>query len=174
MMRKLTSIVLLFLILVGYGRAQQTVPVEWSAKWRLLLGSWHAAGKGNPGEGAGEFSFQFDLQKRVIVRRSHTDYAASADRPAFTHDDLMIIYASGSQSRADYYDNEGHVIRYTIEFSNDDHTCTLTSDIVSGQPGFRLTYSLVKDSELAIKFEIAPPNDPKAFKMYVQGVAHKK
>ena len=173
-MRKLTSIVLLFLILFALGQAQQTGPVEWSAKWRLLLGSWRAAGKGGPGEGAGEFSFQFDLQKRVIVRKSRTDYPASKDRPAFTHDDLMIIYASGSQSRADYYDNEGHVIRYTIEFSNDHQTCTFTSDIASGQPRFRLTYILVKDGELAIKFEIAPPNDPEAFKIYVQGVAHKK
>ena len=174
-MQKLAGIVLLLLALMGAGQAQQNTAPDWS-KWQFLIGSWNAAGRGDPGEGAGGFSFAFDLQKRVIVRKSHTDYPAAANRPAFAHDDLMIIYPAGAQPefKADYYDNEGHVIHYAIEFSNDGRTCTLVSDITAAQPRFRLTYTQIKAGQVAIKFEIAPPNDPEKFKVYVEGTAQKK
>jgi len=155
------------------GQAQQNASPDWS-KWQFLIGSWNAAGRGEPGEGAGGFSFAFDLQKRVIIRKSHTDYPAAGNRPAFAHDDLMIVYLLGAQFRADYYDNEGHVIHYAIEFSGDGRTCTLVSDLTAAQPRFRLTYSQMKANEVAIKFEIAPPNDPEKFKVYVEGTAQKK
>lgn len=172
--RKLLWIGLLFLTPIGSVPAQQNTRAEWPAKWQFLIGSWKAAGHGSPGEGAGGFSFEFDLQRRVLVRRSHTDYPASGDRPGFAHDDLMIIYDDGAKFRADYYDNEGHVIRYAVEFSNDDQTCTFTSEVTAvAQPRFRLTYTRMRGGELAIKFEIAPPNDSKNFKVYVEGTARK-
>ena len=171
-MRKFTVIFLLLLTCTVAGQAQQSAS-DWS-KWQFLIGSWNAAGKGEPGEGAGGFSFAFDLQKRVIIRKSHTDYPAAANRPAFAHDDLMIIYLAGTQFKADYYDNEGHVIHYSIEFSGDGRTCTFVSDLTAAQPHFRLTYSRMKANEVAIKFEIAPPNDPDKFKVYVEGTAQKK
>lgn len=172
-MRKITGIVLLLLTLTGVGRAQQSAAPDWS-KWQFLIGTWNAAGRGDPGEGQGGFSFAFDLQKRVVIRKSHTDYPASKNGAAFAHDDLMIIYVAGAQFKADYYDNEGHVIRYAIEFSNDGRTCTFLSDVIPAQPRFRLTYTQAKDGQLAIKFEIAPPNDPEKFKVYVEGTAQKK
>ena len=65
----------------------------------------------------------------MLIRRSHTDYVATANRPAFAHDDQMIIYADEQQRfHADYYDNEGHVIRYAIEFSVDGNVSTFLSD----------------------------------------------
>jgi len=172
-MRKLLGIVLLLLTLIGGGRAQQSASPDWS-KWQFLIGSWNAAGRGDPGEGAGGFSFAFDLQKRVITRKSHTDYPATGNRPAFAHDDLMIIYLAGAQFRADYYDNEGHVIHYAIAFSNDGQACTFVSDAAAAQPRFRLTYTQMKDGQVAVKFEIALPNDPEKFKVYVEGTAQKK
>jgi len=157
-MRKLTGTVLLFLALTGACHAQK-----------------NAAGRGDPGEGAGSLPFAFYLQ-RVIIRKSHTDYPAAGNRPAFAHDDLMIVYSAGAQKefKADYYDNEGHVIHYAIEFSNDGRTCTFVSDVIAAQPRFRLTYAQVKAGHVAIKFEIAPPNDPEKFKVYVEGTAKKK
>ncbi|HXI61795.1 MAG TPA: hypothetical protein VNF70_03760, partial [Pyrinomonadaceae bacterium] len=62
-MRKLTVIALLLSALMGTGQAQQNAAPEWS-KWQFLIGSWNAAGKGEPGEGQGGFSFALDLQKR--------------------------------------------------------------------------------------------------------------
>src|SRR5262245_28431929 len=127
-MRKTFSILLLTLLLTGVCHAQQVPPPQWM-KFQFLIGTWKAAGSGTPGESAGEFSFSLDLQKRVLVRRSHTDYPATANRPAFAHDDLMIIHADEQQVfHADYYDNEGHTIRYTVEFSGDGSVCTFVSD----------------------------------------------
>jgi hypothetical protein len=144
-------------------------------KWQPLIGTWKAEGKGNPGQGAGTFSFAFDLQNKVIVRKSHTDYPAAEGRPAFAHDDLMIIYAdeASHRFRADYFDNEGHVIRYAAEFSPDGKTVTFLSDPMPSQPTFRLVYAIASPAALGIKFEIAPPNMPDKFKVYVEGEARK-
>ena len=148
--------------------------IVWDS-WRPLVGEWQAAGKGSPGQGVGRFSFAFDLQNKVIVRKSHTDYPAAEGRPAFSHDDLMVIYADEAAHtfRADFFDNEGHVIRYTPSFSADRRTITFVSDPVPSQPRFRLTYLKKPDDTLGIKFEIAPPNAPDNFKMYVEGSARK-
>jgi len=143
--------------------------------WGPLLGTWVAEGKGAPGSGAGTFSFAFNLQKQVIVRKGHTDYPGTADHKAFAHDDLMIIYREqgAEKTRADYFDNEGHVIRYTADISGDKKTITFRSDPQPSQPVFRLTYNIGDNGRLAIKFEIARPDAPQAFKVYVEGSAHK-
>jgi hypothetical protein len=155
------------------GTAAESQPT-WE-NWRPLLGTWEAEGKGAPGSGAGKFTFSLELQNRAIVRKSHTDYPPTDGRAAFSHDDLMIIYQDGEsgKTRADYYDNEGHVIRYTAQSSADNKTITFLSDPQPSQPVFRLTYNLGEQGRLAIKFEIAPPNAPKEFKVYVEGTAHK-
>ena len=103
-------------------------------------------------------------------------FAAAGGRPAFAHDDLMVIYADdGLQKfRADYYDNERHVIRYTIEFSPDGQTIIFLSDLIPSQPRFRLTYTRGKADDVSIKFEIAPPTSPEKFQVYVEGTARKK
>lgn len=142
---------------------------------RPLAGQWKASGTGAPGQGEGKFSFAFDLQNKVLVRKSHTDYPAAQGRPAFAHDDLMVIYLDeGSHKfRADYFDNEGHVIRYAADISQDGRTITFVSDPAPSQPRFRLTYRAVGNDKLDIKFEIAPPDAPDKFKVYVEGSASK-
>lgn len=172
-MRKMLWIVLLLLTLASVGQAQQNSSPDWT-RLQFLIGRWTAVGSGSPGEGRGEFSFAFDLQNRVMVRRSHTDYPATANQPAFAHDDLIVIHAEGSQFKADYYDNEGHVIRYSIEISAEGRTCTFVSAVVASQPRFRLTYTQLKPAQMAIKFEIASGNNPADFKVYVAGTAQKK
>ena len=80
---------------------------------RFLLGDWQADGGGKPGEASGGFTFASGLQERVIVRTNYAEYLAAADKPSSRHDDLMVLYAAESgEIRADYYDSEGHVIRY--------------------------------------------------------------
>jgi hypothetical protein len=65
---------------------------------RFLLGNWTGEGGevGAGGEqtaiGSGWFSFALDLQDNIIVRKNHAHYAATSEKPAYDHDDLMIIY----------------------------------------------------------------------------------
>jgi hypothetical protein len=140
------------------------------SKWSALVGEWAGEGKGSPGNGSGTSSFKFDLQKQVLVRRSHSEYPASSSRPATVHDDLMIIYpGTGEESRAIYFDNEGHVIEYTATWSAGGDVLTFVSKPTSGTPQFRLIYKKVDAQTLMVDFEMAPPGQSGAFKPYVSG-----
>ena len=112
----------------------------------------------------------------MLVRRNRADYPAAAGRPAFSHDDLMIVYQEpeAKRTRAVYFDNEGHVIHYTAEFSSDQKTLTFLGDMSPGQPRFRLTYTKAGAGAVKIKFEIAPPGKPEAFAAYIEAAARKK
>jgi hypothetical protein len=136
---------------------------------RFLIGDWDAVPK--PGEASGRFEFRFDLQNSVVVRRNHADYPAIDGRAAYNHDDLMIIYHEGSPSvlRAMYFDNEGHVIRYTVQTG--DARIAFLSDIAPNQPRYRLSYAKMVDGRLSGRFEIAPPGQPDAFKSYLDWLA---
>jgi hypothetical protein len=88
----------------------------------------------------------------------------------------MVIYfePESKPARAVYFDNEGHVIYYTAEFSSDWKQLTFLSDARPGVPRFRLTYTRLDAGGIGIKFEIAPPGRPDQFSTYVQGTAQKK
>ena len=61
-------------------------------KWAWLIGAWKGEGSGEPGQGGGTFSFTPDLDKKIIVRKSHSEYPATKDKPKIVHEDLMIVY----------------------------------------------------------------------------------
>jgi hypothetical protein len=144
--------------------------VKLDSKWSTLVGEWAGEGSGSPGSGAGTSSFQFDLQKQILVRRSHSEYPPSGGRPATVHDDLMVIYpGTGDESRAMYFDNEGHVIEYTATWSPGADTLTFLSKPTSGAPQFRLIYKKIDAQTLTIAFEMAPPGQAGVFKPYVSG-----
>src|SRR5437016_345124 len=72
-------------------------PVHAAEDWGVLsflIGDWvNAASNGAPGQAsAGEFSLQPDVQGNVLVRKNFAEYAASGDKPAIRHDDLMVIF----------------------------------------------------------------------------------
>lgn len=157
---------LLFLLLLMVGSVSAQAPNAW-AKWQWLLGEWQGAGEGKPGEGSGTFSFAYDLNQKVLIRRGATTFPASGDRPASIHSDLMVIYLGGSSepAKAVYFDNEGHTISYSISY--DGNSIVLTSDRVDGAPVFRLTYSSLGDKEMNTKFEMS--RDGVSFATYIQG-----
>jgi len=133
----------------------------------FLIGEWEAAGRGQPGQGTGTATFARGLQDRVVIRTSYAEYPASKTVPASRHDDLMIIYAGeGNSIRADYYDNEGHVIHYTVTVAVPGEA-SFVSDIVNEAPRFRLSYKLGADGLLKGEFSIAPPGKPDAFGPYL-------
>ncbi len=108
-----------FVAITGQAIAQQSNDNKWN-EWRFLLGKWVAEGGGQPGQASGGgFSFDFDLQERVLVRRNYSEYPATASKPPSRHDDLMVIYQEPEKgTRAEYFDNEGHVIHYSVSFSD--------------------------------------------------------
>jgi len=134
----------------------------------FLLGDWHVPGE--PGEPAGGFRFEPQLQSKVIVRTNHADYPATEEHPAFRHEDLMVIYSDEGILLADYYDSEGHVIRYSGEVSGEERVV-----FTSAGPGprFRLSYQLEASGQLAGTFEVASPDDPVQFRTYLSWSAVK-
>jgi len=149
--------------------AQQASP--WT-KWSWLIGEWKGVGGGDePGMGSGRFTFALDLEKKILVRRAHSEYPATANKPLIIHDDLLIVYldASGNPTRAIYFDNEGKTINYSLSYA--DKSVVFLSDRVANTPIFRLTYTLQQDGTVNVKFEMS--QDGKSFKTYVEGRCRK-
>jgi hypothetical protein len=163
MMRKYITAIITFLSLTTFCTAQQN---NWD-RWNSFLGQWQGEGSGQTGQGGGTFSFTFDLDKKIIVRKSHSEYPATENKPKIIHDDLMIIYLdfSGNPSKAIYFDSEGHTINYTISY--EDNKITFISDKISNVPLFRLTYTLLSNNTVDTKFEIS--QDGEKFITYVEG-----
>jgi hypothetical protein len=133
----------------------------------FLLGQWDGMGSGRPGQASGAFAFSMGLQGRVIVRTSFAEYPASKAAPATRHEDLMIIYPeAGAGIAADYYDSEGHHIRYAVTTPAPGEAVFL-SEVPSGAPKFRLTYTIRPDSLLRGEFAMAPPGKPEEFARYL-------
>mgnify|MGYP003478842381 FL=1 len=136
-----------------------------------LLGEWIGDGSGMPGQGEGTFYFSYDLDKNIIVRKSHSEYPAAGNKPPIIHDDLMIVYfdASDKATKAMYFDNEGHIINYTVLLT--DKSITLTSLKSSNSPIFRLTYDLLENGMINTKFEMS--RDGVNFMTYIEGKSKK-
>lgn len=165
------------LCISGYCKAQQPIPDNSSLKrYAFLIGDWVGEGNGQPGQGTGYFSIKPDLEGKVLVRKNHSEYPATQQKAASTHDDLMIIYADkpGDISQAIYMDTEDHTIHYAVSFSTDQKTIIFTSPVTAGMPGFRLSYTQINPSSLILKFEIAPPDKPDAFNTYLEGKVHRR
>lgn len=156
-----------------------------AAQWepfKFLIGDWMGEGTGKPGEASGGFSFQFDLQSKILVRRNYAEYPATAERAAFRHDDLMIIFedpsnpagGDGSKFRAVYFDNEGHVINYRVSFADSGSTLSFVSDPAASQPRFKFTYRKTSESKMSFEFDIAPPGKPEEFSKYLSGDLRRK
>ncbi len=143
---------------------------------KYLLGEWVGEGGGDPGQGVGGFSFNMDLQGKIMTRKNYAEYPSTKDKPAYRHDDFMVLYQENTSSpmKAIYWDNEGHVINYAIEISSDQKSIIFTSDKSANTPQFRLTYVKSDDKNIGIVFEIAPPNMPDEFSRYLEASAHRK
>jgi hypothetical protein len=163
----------LILLSINTASAQQAKGDPWE-KWQFLIGDWDGAGTGKPGDGAGGFSLKPDLDGNVLIRKNHADYPASNGRPAFSHNDLMIVYPAGitGEESAIYFDNEGHVINYSVSFS--DRAIILTSATSDNSPRFKLSYTPTEKDKVNIKFEIAPPGKPDSFSPYIEALATRK
>jgi hypothetical protein len=166
----------IILVAMSTGSADPTSDSDHWKPYRFLVGEWTGDGSGEPRKGSGAFSFAWDLQEKVLVRKNRAEYPATQGRPAISHEDIMIIYRAENEGpvKAIYFDNEGHVINYTATFSPDQRTLTFLSDATPSSPRFRLSYTREENDVLRIKFEISPPGKPDAFKTYLDGTAHRR
>jgi hypothetical protein len=139
---------------------------------QFLVGNWAGEGGGQPGQGSGAFSFSPDLQGKVLVRKSFAEYPPANGRPASRHDDLTIVYRDETTHalRATYFDNEEHVIQYTVKPA--EGGVVFVSQGAPSSPRFRLTYTSTGKDTLNIKFEIAAPG--KEFAPYLEAAAHRE
>ena len=141
-----------------------------------LLGSWTGEGSGDPGQGTGGFSFASDLQGKILVRKSYADYPATKDRPASSHQDLMVVYQEPDTrlSKAVYLDNEGHVINYTVTLFPDAKSIVFLSELRPSTPRYRLIYIMTGKDRVELTFEIAPPDKPDSFTTYIKAGARRQ
>jgi hypothetical protein len=106
----------------------------------FIVGRWEGQGTGAPGQSQGEFSFDWDLTRSILVRKSFAAYPATGDRPASRHDDLMIVFVEDDKLRADYFDSEAHVIHYKVTVAPDSKSVEFLSDPFPDSPRYRLIY----------------------------------
>lgn len=124
-------------------------------KLEFVLGKWTGvAGEKDTSLGAGQggFSFDLELNQKIIVRHNHAAYTSGVQ-----HDDLMVIYleAPNDPPHAIYFDTEGHTIRYNLTFPAPNKVI-FESDASQPGPRYRLSYGL-NGRALDGKFEVAAP-----------------
>jgi hypothetical protein len=157
-------------LLLSVGATAAAQP-ESLSQLKFLLGEWEAVDTG-PAE-AGAFTFRLAVQDHLMVRTNQATYPATSDRPASRHDDLMVIYGENRALKAEYFDSEGHVIRYVVR-SSASNVVVFISELSPGSPQYRLTYATTGDGLLTGRFEIAAPGAPDDFKPYLSWKARRR
>jgi hypothetical protein len=159
------------ILVVGLAAPLVRAQADAFAPLAFLLGDWRAID--TPAGESGAFSFRLGVQDHVIVRTNEADYAATAEHPASRHDDLLVIYRENGSLKAEYFDSEGHVIRYAVE-PRGGTAVVFVSDPNPREPRYRLTYRAEPGGVLAGSFEIAAPGSPDAFTPYLAWKARKR
>ena len=176
-MKKSTIVIQVFILLLfacsGIFSQNNPGDTTWS-QWQSLIGTWKGNNSGEPGQGEGYFTFGFELNGNVLIRKGHTVFPGHENQPARIHDDILVIYkdTSAVPDKADYFDSEGHVLHYYITY-NGNSTIVLTSIPVKDNPVFRLTLIKMDNLTTDIKFEYAMQKNPEDFKIHVEGVVTK-
>lgn len=103
----------------------------------------------------------------VLLRRNYANYPASGERAASHHEDLMAIYFDGPL-RADYWDSDGHVIRYAGSVDKDG--AVVFTDTAAAGAHYRLTLKPKGARGMEGRFEVEPPG-ANAFAAYLTWTA---
>lgn len=168
-----------FLTLFGSGYLLAQSPASGAGDSFKILsfleGEWSAATPAGPSgpNVIGTYSFKRELAGHVLSRHSSS---ASCKGPAdfdCDHGDLLYVYAEGPGQtlKAIYFDNEGHVIHYSVSTPTPTSVVFLSDPSVPG-PQFRLAYEL-KDSVMSGKFQMHMPGQGE-WKSYLEWSGSKK
>jgi len=125
----------------------------------FLEGTWEAKTQGGTSAAnvTGTYIFRRELAGHILARHSS---AAGCKAPAdfdCEHGDLLYVYQDmpGQPLKAIYFDNEGHVIHYTVSTPAPSSAVFLSDPSLPG-PQFRLVYEL-KGALMSGKFQIRMP-----------------
>ena len=168
----LASLGILMPLLVGAGPSAPAAEPDPLAAAAPLMGRWVADPDPRTPGASGWMTVERGAGGRALLRRNHAEYPPTKDRAAFTHDDLLLLFSENGQLRADYLDNEGHVIRYLVQAPNAS-TLVFVSDATAPGPRFRLTYTWPSKDRIDLTFEIAAPGPSTEFKPYIQARLHR-
>lgn len=140
----------------------------------FLLGTWEAKTVNNPAVTAsGAYTFRAELNGHILAR--HTVAAGCKGPEDFNcaHGDLLYIFSDGSGQplSAIYFDNEGHVIHYTVTAPTPT-TAEFLSDPSGPGPQFRLFYEF-KGTVMSGKFQIRMPGQ-QDWKSYLEWTGSRK
>ena len=118
---------------------------------RCLLGTWEAKTQGGSAGAAvaGDYTFRLELKDHVLARHTLTAACKGPAEYDCEHSDLLYIYGDS----AIYFDNEGHVIQYSVTAPRP-NTAVFLSSGAGAQ--YRLTYES-KGDVLEGRFEIRAP-----------------
>jgi hypothetical protein len=124
----------------------------------FLEGTWGATVQNSATvSSTGRYTFVRELDGHVMARHGTLDPNCKAPTTFdCAHGDLLYVFqeAPGSELKAIYFDNEGHVIRYDISTPSPTSAVFLSP---AGQgPQFRLSYDL-KSGVMTGKFQIHIP-----------------
>ncbi len=151
-----TALVLLLPVLLSTADTDAGPPRDPFAAVEPLLGKWVAEPDPKQPGVTGWTTFERALGDRVVVRKNHASYPPKDGRPASDHDDLLVLFVEEGKLRADYWDSEGHVIRYEVQ-TPAAHRLVFLSEARTGAPRFRLTYVWPQAGKVELTFEISPP-----------------
>lgn len=168
------ALLITLVLACSLATAQSKTPPNWDT-WKFMQGKWVGEGSSELGGGSGYFTFSPDLQNKAWIRRNVSEYPATKDRPKYVHEDIMIVYfdPGAQQTRAFYYDTEGHVIHYTATLSAGGKTITFLGDEAPNAPRFRLTYVIGDTGHMSVTLEMAEPGKPDEFHQIVEGKVRK-
>ena len=146
------SLIIAFTGLLSSGFSQQNSKLD---KWNWLIGEWKDSGSRPAGNESTTFSFTFDLDKKIIVRKSNTHYTDAKANQKLIRQDLMIIYPdqSGKPDKAICFDNEGHIIYYKITFEG--KSIIFKNYDRGNTPVYKLTYTRIDGEIIGRKFEMS-------------------
>ena len=153
---------LAILTLIGAGLLDAQTPTTKSEQWNalhFLEGTWEAktqagAAKANV---TGTYSFKRELGGHVLARHSSTEGCKGPADFDCEHGDLLYVYRDGTGQplKAIYFDNEGHVIHYSVSAPTPT-SAVFISDASKPGPRFRLLYEL-KEGVMSGKFQMQMP-----------------
>lgn len=150
---------LLGLNLVHSNRALSATAEDPWKDLSFLEGTWDAhTQSGSAGaQGNGTYTFKAELNHQLLARHSELSNCKGPKAYDCKHSDLLYIYreAHGQPLSAIYFDNEGHVIHYTVS-TPEATTALFVSEASRSGPQFQLIYQL-KDGVMSGKFQMRMP-----------------
>jgi hypothetical protein len=140
------------------------------AALQFLVGNWEA--EPSAAVTVAKTDFAPDLQGKAIVRHNHAEYPATAGKPGYTHDDMLVVYreVKPAATKGLYLDSDGYYARYTVT-SKGPGQAVFVSDVIAGFPRYRTTYELLPDGRLSTNIEVSPAGKANAYAPFLQWIS---